>query len=287
MKRIPLTLTLIIMTAYITTQSIAAERTVTGGHFIEVDGLNFHYRTGGTGPVLFILHGFTLSSEQWIPFFDAFAENYTVIAVDMPGHGKSDRLPSKFGFNTWSDLMLKVLDQMNIKSIHAMGHSAGAITLMHMALQNPDLLDSMILIDGGHRSTYEAREELRHDSFDKAPEALQKYYLDIHFSDMDRISALFEDVRYMAEKMPLSTEDSELNEQTLANFNMPVFLIWGDRDFFFPIDICTELHQYLPNPKLWVIPGQGHTPLWPFMGGDESATKDFPEIADSFFDQHE
>lgn len=256
---------------------------VTDGHFIEVDGINLHYRTGGNGPVLLLLHGFTLSSEQWLPFFNQFAGDYTILAMDMPGHGKSDMLGERFSFERWADLMQKMLAQMGIEKVYASGHSAGAITLMHLASQNPDLIESMILVDGAHRYSESAREELRHDSFEKAPEAFQQYYLDIHFSEPTKISALFEDINYMADQIPVSLENAPLNERTLANITAPVLLIWGDRDFYFPLDVAVELFKLLPNAKLWVIPDQGHTPIWTFMGGDGMAERDFPGRAKLFF----
>jgi pimeloyl-ACP methyl ester carboxylesterase len=144
--------------------------------------------------------------------------------------------------------------------------------------QNVRVTDGhFIEVDGAHRYLESAREELRHDSFDKAPEAFQQYYLDIHFYDTIKISALFEDINNMADQIPVSLENAPLNERTLANITVPVLLIWGDRDFYFPMDVAVELYQLLPNAKLWVIPDQGHTPVWTFMGGDEMAERDFTE----------
>jgi pimeloyl-ACP methyl ester carboxylesterase len=265
----------------------AAERqiSVTDNHFIEVEGVTLHYRTGGKGPVMLLLHGFTLSGEQWEPFLDLFAEEYTVIAMDMPGHGKSDVLGEKFSFERWSDLMIKMLDKMEINTIYAAGHSAGAITLMHMAARNPDLIESMVLISGGHLYTENAREDLRYDSFAKASEALQQYYMDIHYSDEDKIRAMFDDINYMADQIPVDEKRVPLNPDVLAGISSPVLLIWGDRDFYFPVDVAVDLHRCLPNSSLWIIPNQGHTPVWSFLGGDITAENEFPARAKKFFQE--
>ncbi len=113
------------MASYQSSLSIADSTATTESHFIEADGIKIHYRTRGEGPVLLLLHGITLSSEQWSPFLDSFAKKYTVIAPDFPGHGKSNRLPAHFGFDKWASLILNMLNQLGIEKIKAIGNSAG------------------------------------------------------------------------------------------------------------------------------------------------------------------
>lgn len=213
--------TLIYTTNLLNGTDVAEEKTIT------VNGINLHYRTAGEGPVLLLLHGFTLSSDQWRPFIEPFAKTHRVIAMDMPGHGKSDLLGEPFSFERWSELMLKTLDQMEIDKIYAAGHSAGAITLMHMATQKPDLIESLAIISGGHRYTAKAREDLRYDSFKKAPNELQQYYMEIHYGDTGKIQAMFDDINYMADQIPVDVENAPLNPETLAKISVPVHLIWG------------------------------------------------------------
>lgn len=273
----------IIMTTVSMQPAVAPTHSVTDNHFISVDGVNLHYRTGGNGPVLLLLHGFTLSSDQWTPFYDEFAKEYTVIAMDMPGHGKSGYLGEPFSFEKWADLMLKMLQQMGIEKIKAAGHSAGGITLMHMAAQKPEVIEEMIIISGGHRYTENARNDIRYDSFEKASEDLRQYYMDIHFGDTTKIQALFDDINYMADQIPVHPDELTLNKQVLSNITIPVLLVWGDRDFYFPVDVATELFHSLPNANLWVVPGHGHTSIWSFLGGDPDSEKLFHKKAKEHF----
>lgn len=274
------------MASYQSSLSIADSTATTESHFIEADGIKIHYRTRGEGPVLVLLHGITLSSEQWSLFMESFAKRYTVIAPDFPGHGKSDRLPTGFGFDKWARLILNMLNQVGVEKIKAIGHSAGAHTLLHMAVENPDLIESMILVGGGHRSTQAVADELKNDSFDKADKPLRDYYRSIHGNNMDRINAMFLDVRHMSQIMPANFNHTVWNQQILSKITTPVYLVWGDGDDLFPVEIAVELYQTLPDARLWVIPAQGHTPLWPFMGGDESASARFPGIAEEFFTEY-
>src|SRR5690606_9894750 len=121
------------------------------GNFVTVDGVKLHYRKGGQGPFLLLLHGFTLSSDQWSEYFDEFSNSYTVIAFDFPGHGRSSRTGREFSFDHWTQLIIKAKDKLEIRQAKAIGHSYGAITLMSIARQQPDLFESMVLISGAHR----------------------------------------------------------------------------------------------------------------------------------------
>ena len=267
--------------------SAPAQELMTESRMITLEGIRLHFRQAGSGPALLLLHGFTLSSEQWTPFTETLATDYTVIAVDMPGHGRSDRLPSGFSFRKWASLLLNLLREMGIRQVKAIGHSAGAITLMHMASEDTAMITSMILVSGGHRYMEEAREALRQDSFEQAPDAVQVYYMDMHFQDTSKISKLFEDIQEVALQIAVSPEDVKLSKAMIEKISIPVLLVWGDRDGYFPMEIATELYSLFEDAQLWVVPGQGHAPIWTRLGGDPKAEAIFPDVAVSFFKGHD
>lgn len=102
---------------------------------------------------------------------------------------------------------------------------------------------------------------------------------------MTRISGVFRDIKGFAREYPTKTVEAEDDLGRFSGINVPIFLIWGDRDYYFPVDIATELFLALPDARLWIIPQQGHTPLWKFMGGDDRASETFPMVAREFLDQ--
>jgi hypothetical protein len=108
----------------------------------------------------------------------------------------------------------------------------------------------------------------------------------IHGNNKDRINAMFLDVRHMSQLMPATFNHSVWNRQTLSKLTSPIYLVWEDGDDLFPVEIAVELYKNLPDSRLWVIPGQGHTPLWTIMGGDEYASASFPGIAEEFFTEY-
>lgn len=68
---------------------------------VEVDGSWLHYRTGGHGPPLLLLHGFTGTGVWWEPYLDPLAESYTTIVPDLPGHGAPAPARTPIGSTGW------------------------------------------------------------------------------------------------------------------------------------------------------------------------------------------
>jgi pimeloyl-ACP methyl ester carboxylesterase len=87
--------------------------------------------------------------------------------------------------------------------------------------------------------------------------------------------------------MGLRTTSERLSADKLKSLPTNTLLVWGDRDPAFPLELPMEMYRALPNAALWVIPQQGHTPLWEDMGGDDSAAAVFRKIAKEFLAQEQ
>ncbi len=83
----------------------------------------------------------------------------------------------------------------------------------------------------------------------------------------------------------LAETSEHISQEVLNTLPMNTLIIWGDRDPAFPLEIPMEMYRSLPNAALWVIPQQGHTPLWVDMGGSASAAAAFGKIVKDFLVQ--
>ena len=126
-----------------------------------VEGLELYYRTGGSGPPLVLLHGFTLTGRQWNPFLDELGKHHTVIVPDLPGLGRSARPTGDFTHQEAARLVFGILDALDVERVRGIGHSSGAIMLIHMAIQQPDRMEAMVLVAGAHRLPLDVRQERR------------------------------------------------------------------------------------------------------------------------------
>ena len=126
-----------------------------------VDGIELYYRTGGSGPPLVLLHGFTLTGEEWDPFLGELGKHNTVILPDLPGMGRSSRPTGDFTHRETARLTFGLLDALGVGRVRGMGHSSGGIMLLHMALQQPDRMEAIVLVAGAHRLPQDVRQERR------------------------------------------------------------------------------------------------------------------------------
>jgi magnesium chelatase accessory protein len=105
--------------------------------FVEVDGVNWHVQRAGTGPVMLLIHGTGASTHSWRGLIPRLAEHYTVVAVDLPGHGFTEtRRGGCMSITGMSARLAALLRQLALDPIYCVGHSAGAVLPCQMALDH-------------------------------------------------------------------------------------------------------------------------------------------------------
>ena len=90
--------------------------------------------TAGDGPLVLLIHGVGLRAESWGAQIDALAQDYRVLAVDMPGHGHSAPLGYPAQLSDFTNAIAMAFDG----SAYVIGHSFGAMIALDMAVRYPD-----------------------------------------------------------------------------------------------------------------------------------------------------
>ncbi len=111
------------------------------------DGLRLHVELGGAGPVLVLLHGFTGSGAAWATLREVLEPTHTVVAVDLPGHGRSGAPadPARYGLDRFADDLTRVLDVVGASRVALLGYSMGGRAALRFALRHPGRLDALVL----------------------------------------------------------------------------------------------------------------------------------------------
>ncbi len=221
---------------------------------VEVGDVTIHYRVGGSGPPLLLIHGFTSEGHQWDQFADALGQQYTLIVPDLPGHGQSTNSLGAWSYKQVARDMFRVLDHLGFEEVSGIGYSAGGNTLIHMATQQPLRLSSMVLVAGAHRLTVEARDLARTIHFETMPPEQQQEIRASHSRGDQQIQWIYAQLRGLADNY----EDFDFSPEHLASIPVRTLLIWGDRDEFYPLEVALELYEALPNASFWVLPGESH-----------------------------
>ena len=103
--------------------------------FVEVAGRTWHVQVAGTGPPVLLLHGAGGGTHSWLHVLPRLAVEYTVIACDLPGHAFTDAPPpERLTLPGMAALVAELLDVLAVRPQLVVGHSAGAATLVRMAL---------------------------------------------------------------------------------------------------------------------------------------------------------
>ena len=115
----------------------------------EVSGLYYEEYGAADAPPLILSPGLGGSAAYWTPNVPALAEHFRVIAYDHRGTGRSDRtLPDIVTVDDFADDMLALMDGLGIGRAHIIGHAAGGVAGLALALKAPERLDKLVVVNG-------------------------------------------------------------------------------------------------------------------------------------------
>jgi pimeloyl-ACP methyl ester carboxylesterase len=129
--------------------------------FAAVDGLRVHYKTVGTsGPVLLLVHGWACDHSFWRYQAERFHEQARVVAVDLPGHGRSDKPAVAYTHDLFAQSLHAVLDDAAAGPAVLVGHSAGGSIVRHFERRFPERARALSLVDASLRPFWKEPQHL-------------------------------------------------------------------------------------------------------------------------------
>ena len=115
---------------------------------VESNGINIHYhRTGGKGPTLLLIHGFTDNGLCWSRVAREMQAHYDLVMLDSRGHGLSDKPHQGYSTDDYAEDVAGVIAALNLGKTTLVGHSIGATTAATVAAKYPQLVHGLILED--------------------------------------------------------------------------------------------------------------------------------------------
>lgn len=230
------------------------------------DGAELFFEDTGTGPALLLLHGLTGTHEDFQHAFDmaALRKSWRVLAPDARGHGRSTNPARHFSIQVCARDIIALVAQLGLESVCAVGASLGAKTLLHVAVQAPTLISSMILVSATPRFPEPTRALFRQAA--AAPHSQDEWAAmrAKHPRGDTQIEALWR----MPEQLADAAGDMALTASDLATIRARTLLVSGDRDPLYPLELAVELYRGIPRAALYVVPEAGHLPIF---GGEQEA----------------
>ena len=240
-------------------------------------------------PALLLVHGLGDESDSWRHIIHPLAEHQRVIALDLPGFGRSEPL-ARYFIVTYIRVLLDLLDTLSISSAVFIGSSLGGILSHSMAIMHPDRVNELVLLDG-HLGIGKQKIDLgtllfmvpgigewRYNRYRKdaqmAYNSLIPFYANLlNLPEADREflfqrvnKRVWSDTQRQAYLGILRNTASWLTKQQSALLNkmkslaIPTLIIYGEQDQIIPVGNANMLTELQPSARLIVLPGVGHLP---------------------------
>ena len=228
---------------------------------IVVDSLLTEYARTGDGQPLLVLHGWGDSSKGWREFQKLLAEDYDVIAVDLPGFGGTQSPPLAWGLDEYARFVREFLKKIQVKPYAIVAHSNGGAIAIRGLAEGLLRADRLVLLDSaGIRDTYRGRTKIIR-LITKTGKVLvtplpgsikkklrRKVYQKVG-SDMLVAEHLQETFKNVV------TDDVQADAAALK---LPTLLIYGEDDLATPPRYGRLLQHLIDGSVLEIVPGAGH-----------------------------
>ncbi|TJV45140.1 MAG: alpha/beta hydrolase [Mesorhizobium sp.] len=267
---------------------------------LPINGLNYYYAIyGGKGEPLLLLHGGLGSTDMFAPILPKFAENRTVIGVDLQGHGRTALGDRPFSVEAIGDDMADIVKALGYDKVDVMGYSLGGGVAFRMAVRHPEMVRRLVLVSTGYASDGfydEMRPQQAQVSAAAAPfmkdTPMYKSYVAVAPHPEDFPKLLDALGNFMRQNRDFSADVPKLK--------MPVMLAYGDSDMYKPeheikfyqmlgggLKDAGWMRENLSRNRLAILPNRTHYDVFfapeltaaalPFLNG-ETKVKSWDEV---------
>jgi pimeloyl-ACP methyl ester carboxylesterase len=269
---------------------------------IRLHGHPVSYYEAGSGPVVLLVHGITSSAEAWQPVIPGLAEDHTVIAADLLGHGGSAKPKGDYSLGAYASGLRDLLAALGHPRATVVGHSMGGGIAMQLAYQFPERVERLGLVSSGglgkevglvlRAATLPGAELVLPLLTRDAPRSVVigaahvlsrlglRTAADVRGTALGLASLRDEDARRAFIHTARSILDASgqrvsATDRLYLAEGMPTLIVWGERDPMIPVAHGRAAHEQIPHSRLELFPNAGHYPF-------EEDPERFVEVLRSF-----
>lgn len=235
---------------------------------IEYNGeaLEINYIDEGSGKTVLILHGWGTSVEVYRSIINVLSPHMRIIALDMPGFGKSDEPECAFDVCDYAAVVKLFLEKLKVDTLSVIGHSHGGRVSIFLAAEENSKIkyEKIILLDSAGiiaKKNFKTKMKIKTYKIGKA-------FLSISF-----IKKLFPDALESFKKKKGSADYSAASDimrkslvkcinrdmtPFMPKIKAPTLLIWGENDTATPVSDGEAMEKLIPNAGLVRIKNAGH-----------------------------
>jgi pimeloyl-ACP methyl ester carboxylesterase len=253
----------------------------------ELHGHQVIYRTAGSGPPVLLIHGMINSSRHWRELALRLADEYTVIAPDLIGHGDSATPRGDYSIGAHAAAIRDLLASLRIRSATVVGHSLGGGVAMQFFWQFPERVDRLVLISSGGLGP-NVSPLLRVAALPGASSAVALASRPKMLGALERLAGVLErrgsgrgvylDAVVRALRPLQGAGQRRAFLQTLQSVidargqrvsavdrlyllgPTPTLIVWGERDRTIPLEHGRAAHAAIPHSRFETLPRAAHFP---------------------------
>jgi pimeloyl-ACP methyl ester carboxylesterase len=245
------------------------------------------YRTGGTGPVVLLIHGMAGSATTWRQVMPGLAQQFTVVAPDLLGHGESDKPQGDYSLGAFASTLRDLLVALGHERATVVGQSLGGGVAMQFSYQYPERTERLVLVGSGglgrevnrllsllslpgseavlklacaepvRRAIEATASGAARLGLRPAPVVAELWRSYASLGDDAARSAFLRTLRAVVN--PRGQAVSASNRLHLAA-EVPTLIVWGDSDPIIPVEHAYAAHASISGSRLEIFEGVGHYP---------------------------
>jgi pimeloyl-ACP methyl ester carboxylesterase len=252
--------------------------------YTEVDGHRICYIDEGSGRPLLFVHGLGGTMNNWAPSITFFSERYRVISLDLPACGESAYADTDYSLEFFARVIRVLLAQLGLEKVTVIGHSLGGLITLHLALNHPETVEEIVLVDaaGGHRFPRALQLGVR-----RLPERWVKHVIFLTASYLLRfrfgykVAGVYHVNRYtktlldyqvaLADRPDLDayleayyrttkTSVGATYVDRLGEIDVPTLLVWGQKDGAVPPRVGRAVNRMILGSFLVSVARAAHVP---------------------------
>jgi pimeloyl-ACP methyl ester carboxylesterase len=254
---------------------------------IELHGRRVIYRIAGSGPPLVLIHGMLNSSSHWQRVALDLADEFTVVAPDLIGHGDSAAPRGDYSLGAHAASIRDLLAAIGIERASVVGHSLGGGVAMQFFYQFPQRVERLVLISSGglgHEVSPMLRSAALPGTSALLSATIQPRLLaalaaggrrlrersiggGVHLQAIARALRPLEnaDARHAFLHTLRSVIDAHgqrvsATDRLYLLETIPTLIVWGERDHTIPLEHGRRAHEAVPHSFFKTLPGAAHFP---------------------------
>jgi pimeloyl-ACP methyl ester carboxylesterase len=248
--------------------------------FVDVDGMQVHYRDEGSGPTIVLLHGTSSSLHTWDGWVSELSQRYRVVRFDLPAFGLTGPSPTRdYSVGAYAAFVDHVTTRLGLGTFVLGGNSLGGRIAWNFAALHPERIRGLVLVDAaGYPSTASGRPWAfrlaehhmlpriltRLDPRPLVVDGLRKSYGDparIQSSVVERYVELSLRTGNREAFVDRMQTDSRDDSARIASLRTPTLVLWGAKDRLIDPKSAERFGHDIPGAKVVIYDDLGHIPM--------------------------